>query len=221
MQSRGSDGTTGVLDLSRRGPAGPPPPRDGGDGWGGGDGPDPRPPEDPRAGNAEFGLRLVLVAISALFLVFLALQWQTRTRAGAWPPPGAPPPPGILWLSTLLLALSSTTLARASLHAQRRARPRAWLAWTLVLGIAFLASQVLVGLALASAGVVPSSGPYGASFFALIGLHTAHVLVGLGYLGHLTAARRPRADQVQLAGIYWHFMGLLWLAVFALLWWPA
>lgn len=221
MQSLGNGGTTEVLDLPRRGRAGPPPPRDGDDGWGGGDGPDPEPPEDPRADTAEFALRLVLVAVSALFLVFLAIQWQTRARAGAWPPPDAPPPPRILWLSTLLLALSSITLTRAALQVHRNARPRAWLAWTLALGTAFLASQVLAGARLVSAGVLPASGAYGASFFALLGLHAVHVVAGLAYLGHLTAARRPRVDQVRLAGVYWHFMGLLWLAVFALLWWPA
>ena len=111
MTSLGSDpGATGVLDRPRRRrssgypPAGNGGEDDGGDGWNGE--PDPSPDDSQGAHHAkgEFALRLAMVAISALFLVFLALLWNTRRQAQSWPPPGAPSPPAALWVSTLLLA---------------------------------------------------------------------------------------------------------------------
>jgi heme/copper-type cytochrome/quinol oxidase subunit 3 len=74
------------------------------------------------------------------------------------------------------------------------------------------------------AGVVPATSGYAAVFFAITGLHALHVLCGLGILGVL-ALRLGRgarsaasaARSVRLGALYWHFMGLLWLVLFALL----
>ena len=230
MTSSGSDrGTTGVLEPPQRSRgSGSPPTGGGGSGDGGGDGwkgePDPLPedqPQDEHHGAGEFALRLAMVAISALFLVFLALLWNTRRQAPSWPPPGAPPPPMALWVSTVFLAASSMSLTRASLIAGRRGGTgRSWLVTTLLLGLGFLAGQVWAISVWISAGVEPADGGYGALFYLLLGAHGAHVIVGLIDLARLSLRAKPNPARIRLSGTYWHFMGVLWACVFALLWWP-
>lgn len=220
---------TGLLDPPPRGSRRPTPPPgghddgDGGDddGGGGGGGGEPGPREEPDPGAAELAVRLVLVAVTALFLVLLAMLWRARGAAETWPPADLPPPPALLWASTALIALSSTALTRAAWHAGRRPKhARRWLGATLGLGVAFLACQGLAGARWIEAGVLPERGAYAASFYVLAGLHAAHVLGGLAYLAHLFRGRSARPAALRLAGTYWHFMGLVWVCVFALLWWP-
>lgn len=210
-------GGAGVLERPRRrrGAAPPPPPQppgDGdGDGWGG-DRPDPPPPPgEPgkEPGTARLGLRLALAWVGGLFLVLLALAARAR---GADAPPPVPPALGV---ATALLALSSACLALAARRADR-----AWLRASLLCGGGFVAGQGLAGLDLVRGGVLPSSGLAAASAYALIGLHLLHVLVGLAVLGRLVASPRPGTGAVRLAAAYWHFMGLVWVAALAVVWWP-
>lgn len=205
--------------------------RDGGDdddGHGGGGGPGGGPERPSLPGAAELALRLALVAIASLFLVFLALFVHVRATAVEWPPANSPPPPIGLWGSTFVLAVSSLCLARASLLARRGDRDalRRWLTASLLSGVGFLAVQAVVWSSLLADGLRPSTNGYGALFYAVTGLHGAHVGAGLAYLALLRrrASRRhaegPSADGVRLVGVYWHFMGVVWVAVLALLWMP-
>ncbi|MEE8469218.1 MAG: cytochrome c oxidase subunit 3 [Planctomycetota bacterium] len=206
----------------------------GGDG-GNGDGDGDRPPdaehEGPRRrapGAAELALRLALVAISSLFLIFTAVFVHLRHEAPQWPPPGMPGAPRGLVVSTVCLALSSTLLVRAALArgpGQRRTRAR-WLAGTLAAGLGFLTSQAVIWWRLLGSGLMPPSGRYAALFYALTGLHALHVLAGLAYITRLWARGRdpraagPTSNDMRLAGMYWHFMGLVWVVLLTLLWLP-
>ncbi|MCZ6598512.1 MAG: cytochrome c oxidase subunit 3 [Planctomycetota bacterium] len=200
----------------------------GGDDGGGGGGDDEEGakgenPERP-PGTAELGLSLIMVAIGTLFLIFLGAYVLMRKNATEWPPPGAPSPPNGLWYSTLILAACSATLGRALAAHRRHQRTllMSCLSWSLALGLAFLAVQIFLWRGLFAAGLQWANG-YGAIFYALTGLHAAHVLGGLLYLAKVFFVARADAKRsgpeiaLRLCTVYWHFMGVIWLAIFLLL----
>jgi len=61
---------------------------------------------------------------------------------------------------------------------------------------------------------------FGASFFTLTGLHMTHVTIGVVYLGVIAwgfAKRKFNADDVEVSGLYWHFVDLVWMFLFPLI----
>lgn len=168
--------------------------------------------------------------MSTLFGAFLIAYLILRRHAPSWPPPGAPVPPQGLWISTLVIAASSATFLRAA----RASGPHAigssaasevsrWLHATLGLGVAFLLVQAILWRDVFAQGRSTASDAYGTIFYSLTGLHAAHVIGGLVFLAR-TASRARRAPSaaktrvaVALCAIYWHFMGAVWLVLFAVL----
>jgi cytochrome c oxidase subunit III len=73
-------------------------------------------------------------------------------------------------------------------------------------------------------GVTPAHNPwnvplFGATFFGLTGLHMTHVIIGLIYLGIIAQAvirGKFKAEDVEVAGLYWHFVDLVWMFIFPL-----
>jgi cytochrome c oxidase subunit 3 len=215
-------GATLVSPARRRRRTEPPPPgppdRGGDDDGGGGD--EPVPPGGSFEGAPLFGLVLALTGIATLFAVFLAtwvfLRRQEPDTARA--SPLLPPRP--LLLSTALILASSVALELAR-RGGRSARARAhWLLASLALGVSFLVAQGILWRHFLRAGLFPSSGAYGATFFALTGLHAAHVIGGIAWL--LRVVLRARSERIVpaalgLCALYWHFIGVLWLVLFAAL----
>ncbi len=199
------------------------PPRDG-DGDGDGDGNDGEgfSPRGGPGGLGPFALGLALVGITTLFLVLIAVWLLLRRPAPDW---RAAQAPHALWISTACLAASSFAIELAARRARRgRARQpaaRRWLGGGLLLGLAFLVAQAQLWVTLWRAGFVPASGGYAAVFFALTGLHALHVLAGLAFLGFLVRrlGHDVHASGVRLGAVYWHYMGVIWGVLFALLYW--
>lgn len=203
-------------------PPGAPPPDDGG--GGDGDGEDGMP-----MGGAEgvgpFALGLALTGITTLFAVLIAVWLFLRRPAPDWRAADAAGAPDALWISTACLLASSLAVELAARRGRRgeaqRGAARQWLLVSLVLGAAFLAAQVQLWVALWRTGLVPAASGYAAVFFALTGLHALHVLGGLGFLGILARRlRRPARTlpaSVRLGAVYWHYMGVIWLVLFTLL----
>ncbi len=208
-------------------PAPPEPPGDSGGGWGGGRDEGGHEGDEgrgffagPPPGARHFALVLALAGIGTLFGVFLAAWLFLRRREPDVLRASPLVPPNALWVSTLVLAASSATIARAALALGRPRIVSRWLLVSLLLGLGFLCAQAWMWWMLIRQGVVPATGAYGAIFFALTGLHGLHVLGGLGCMA-FAASRALRAhleaDTVRLCAVYWHFMGLLWIAIFAVL----
>jgi cytochrome c oxidase subunit 3 len=169
----------------------------------------------------------MLVALASIVMLFTALSSAYIVRAASssdWQPLQLP---RILFLSTALILASSGTLEAARRKLRNAATYKTWLLLTLVLGIAFLVSQLFAWRQLVRQGVYVASNPHSSFFYLLTALHGAHLLGGLAVLGYLAlrsrAARddpaavnkaRAKADAVSL---YWHFMDFLWLYLFVLL----
>jgi cytochrome c oxidase subunit 3 len=86
-----------------------------------------------------------------------------------------------------------------------------------VMGVAFLGSQVTAWLELIDRGAFLQQNPYSGFFYLFTALHAGHLLGGLGGLAFVTASRHRRREIVDAAAFYWHFLGLLWIALFFVL----
>lgn len=191
--------------------------RGGGDG---GRGPGPFPPgTGPHAQAARILIWLLVAAIAMLFVGFTS-AYLVRRQQPDW---GTVPLPGLLWVNTALLLLSSGTVewARRMAHRGQRERAVQGLAWTLALSVAFVAGQLLAWGQLAAAGVFMRTNPHSGFFYLLSGAHALHVLGGVAVLLYaLVRIRRGSAGvalTADLAAVYWHFVDGLWIYLFALL----
>jgi cytochrome c oxidase subunit III len=231
--------------LGGRGPTMVPPPRDGG--WGGGRPDDHRD----RLRRYRIGMFFALTAVVMLFVSFTS-AYIVRQGVGTWSdasaryvtdwqPISLPP---ILWINTVILLLSSFTLAmtQRTLSRKLKAAPRGgaltmpepmlivdgqrsipWLGITVVLGAGFLVGQLLAWEQLRRLGIFVSTNPSSSFFYVLTGTHGIHLLGGvlaLGYAGMTSLLRKPLATRflvVDVTALYWHFMDFLWIYIFALL----
>jgi cytochrome c oxidase subunit 3 len=172
-------------------------------------------------------MAVFLASLGMIFLATLAGYAYVRLAAPEWPPAGAPPLPASLWLSTALLVLSSGTIHAtvAGARAGAQGRVRAGLLATLVLGLAFLGSQALCWQALAARMPPTTATQYSFTFYMLTALHAVHVLGGLGPLLVATArgwlGRYGQAPEehtgLTLVAMYWHFLDVVWVALFGVL----
>ena len=128
--------------------------------------------------------------------------------------------------STFVLLMSSLTMVLAVYGAQhgRVVMMRTMLLATIVLGIAFLGFQTYEFRSFGAEGLVPSTNQFGATFFVLTGFHGTHVGVGILYLTSLllasfrrTGLGRERALHVDIAGLYWHFVDIVWIVIFTII----
>src|SRR5438093_1622108 len=127
-------------------------------------------------------------------------------------------------VSTFALLMSSLlmVLALAAVERDDRRHARLWLFGTAFFGLIFLAFQAWEFTQFVREGLTPQQNLFGSTFFVLTGFHGAHVTVGVVWLlslwlldlrGRLRAAD---AVKVEVAGLYWHFVDVVWIAIFTL-----
>jgi len=167
------------------------------------------------------GLLLFLAVISSFFLLFM-ISYYTRSRFADWE---VLRDPRILWFNTGVLVLASIVMQLASNAAVRNAlgRMRNYLLAGGLLTLIFVGGQWVAWQQLLSAGFYARSNPANAFFYLFTGLHALHLLGGIWFLG-LAALRLGRPEQaekvrqrVMLCATYWHYLLLVWLALFTLL----
>ena len=127
-------------------------------------------------------------------------------------------------ISAFVLLMSSVTMVLALAAIQRgdQYRLRVWLFTTALLGALFVSGQAYEFTEFNKQGLDLSTNLFGTTFFVLTGFHGAHVTVGILILLSLwVMAMRGRLTQaeslhVELAGLYWHFVDIVWIAIFTL-----
>jgi cytochrome c oxidase subunit 3/cytochrome o ubiquinol oxidase subunit 3 len=125
-------------------------------------------------------------------------------------------------VSSFVLLASSLTmvLALAALQRGEVGRSRVWLLATALLGMTFVGGQVYEFTTFVDEGLTLTSNVFGTSFYVLTGFHGTHVTVGilmLLTLLSLSLAGRlgpDRAEAVELVGLYWHFVDIVWIVIF-------
>jgi cytochrome c oxidase subunit III len=168
------------------------------------------------------GLWMGLAAIVMLFAAFSSALVVRKGMSTDWVSTALPP---VIYLNTFILLFSSLTLeiSRRSLKAGLGMRFERWLYATVVLGVAFVACQLLAWHQLAWRGVYLATNPSSSFFYLLTAAHGVHLLGGIVALFYLAfRARRivaapARPVSVDLTAIYWHFMDGLWVYILLLL----
>ncbi len=128
-------------------------------------------------------------------------------------------------VSSFVLLMSSVTMVLALSAIQRGdgKRLRVWLTTTALLGASFIAGQVYEFTAFVREGLNLSTNVFGSSFFVLTGFHGVHVTLGIIMLLSLVtlSARgrleQDRAETVEIAGLYWHFVDVVWIVIFTVI----
>jgi cytochrome c oxidase subunit 3 len=183
----------------------------------------PEAHESSRIDRTTLGILLFIVTEAMLFGAFFASYFFLRivSNEGPWPPEGFELPVAVAGVNTAILVSSSFTIHWA-LEGVRRGNRRAMqmgLALTFLLGATFLFIQINEYIHIGFSG---RDGAFGSIFYGLTGLHGAHVFVGLTLLafanirawrGHFGPAAKDHLG-VELPGIYWHFVDVMWIIVF-------
>jgi cytochrome c oxidase subunit 3/cytochrome o ubiquinol oxidase subunit 3 len=126
-------------------------------------------------------------------------------------------------VSSFVLLMSSLTmvLAHSALTRNDHQRTRIWLMSTALLGATFISGQVYEFTAFYREGLGYTTNIFSSAFFTLTGFHGVHVTVGIVMLlsmyvhsvrGRLTAAN---AERLEIIGLYWHFVDVVWVVIFA------
>lgn len=181
-----------------------------------------------RLSAGRFGMWLFLLTLAVVFVATIIGYLAVRIspiNASTWPPASMPPLPGVLFWSTGALLVSSWTMHRGVRACERgEASQGRWMLATLVLGIVFLALQIIAWREAIADNMRIADHLYAWTFFVLTGLHGAHVVGGLIPLGVVTAkALRgrygpDRASGAIYCGMYWHFLDAVWIVLYATLW---
>lgn len=127
-------------------------------------------------------------------------------------------------VSSFVLLMSSLTmvLAVSSAQAKDMQRTKLWLTVTALLGATFVGGQVFEFTEFYRKGLGFTTSLFGSSFYTLTGFHGVHVTVGIimlmALVGMLKANRVPgdKSEVVELVGLYWHFVDVVWILIFTL-----
>ena len=166
------------------------------------------------------GMLLFIASEIMLFGAFFTAYFFVRVVNGTdWPTEGLHLPVFVAGVNTCILVTSSFTVhwALQSIKRGHRAGFLAGMVLTFLMGLAFLLTQVIEYL---NVGFNTGDGAFASVFFGLTGLHGAHVAVGLslllmviirGFRGHYSPEHH---HGVELPGIYWHFVDVMWIVVY-------
>ncbi len=156
--------------------------------------------------------------------------WPIPSEVFALTIAGESVPLVLIAIMTFILITSSGTMAMAVNYAYRgrRAPTAALMLATALLGASFVGMQAFEWTKLIEEGVRPWGNPmgaaqFGSSFFMITGFHGLHVSIGVLYLlivaARVATGRYERSGNyqiVEIAGLYWHFVDLVWVFIFAL-----
>ena len=189
-------------------------------------------------GHRKLGMWLFIVSDSLTFSALL-IGYSYLRASNVWPTP-FPFFPSIVFSSVMTFCLLSSSLTMVfGVSASSRgdkARARKWILATMFFGAAFVVLHLIEWRHLIGEGLRPFTLPthwvqvftttegvlpsplFGATFFTITGLHMFHVATGILYLS-VVAIRAPKLkhEDIEISGLYWHFVDLVWMFVFPLI----
>jgi cytochrome c oxidase subunit 3 len=189
-----------------------------------------------RVSHRKLGMWLFIMSDSLTFGALLITYSYARVASVNWPTPFSFYP-SIVFSSVMTLVLLSSSLTMVfAVSASKRGKKgaaRKWIMFTMLFGLTFVVLHLFEWKHLIDEGLAPFELPkewlepkawpgasplFGSTFFGITGLHMFHVLTGVIYLGVIAARIRKFKDEdVEVAGLYWHFVDLVWMFVFPLI----
>ncbi len=173
----------------------------------------------------KLGMWVFLVSEIMFFTGLIGSYIVLRLGSAGWPIPGETLNTGLLAVNTLVLITSSLTMALALNAAQQgqRVSLKRFLLATALLGLTFLGIKGYDYLHMWHRGFAISSSLFGSCYYLLTGFHALHVFSGvIVILVLFKAAGSPALSQttvgrVEYSGLYWHFIDIVWVILFAIL----
>ena len=170
-------------------------------------------------------MTILLVSFSMLFGTLVLGYSVYRARAAVWPPMGMTLP-GLLapTLSTVFIGLSSLTyfLMEAGLDKKAPKKLYFWLTEIFIIGFAL--GQLNLWGELSKNGINADSGIFGSMLYGFTWIHAAHILIGFilvssvyKLIGKDSGHTIKEVLRVKNIGLFWHFLGLMWLVLYLLL----
>ena len=178
-------------------------------------------------GHKKLGMWLFILSDSVTFSALLIAYSYVRVASPKWPTPfHLWPSLTMATIMTVLLLSSSLTMVMAvgaSGRGDRKAAVR-YIWFTILGGLGFVVLHLNEWRGLIREGVRLWDNPwgvplFGGTFFTLTGLHMAHVISGVVYLAVVAMGvgrGRYSHDHVEVSGLYWHFVDLVWMFIFPL-----
>ena len=177
-----------------------------------------------RAHPVVLGTVIFIASETMFFAALFATYYNLKARSAQWPPATVHLDAIGPAIGTACLLLSSAAAA-AALAALRRGRTKAaqlWVYAAILGGFAYLADAIY-GYASLRFGM--SSGAYGSIYVTLTGFHFLHVAVGviallaLAFGIHSPAFRADRNEGAEAISYYWHFVTVMWIGIYATVYW--
>ena len=170
---------------------------------------------------AKVGLIAFIAVVTSLFALFLS-AYLMRMKLPDWSPLTEP---NLLWLNTGVLVLASVAfqLTRGAAKRNQLLTVKTGLVAGGTCTILFLLGQLVAWQQLQAGGYFLTSNPANSFFYLLTALHGLHLLGGMWVWGRTTTRVLTGADaesvrlSVELCTVYWHYLLLVWIVMFALL----
>jgi len=185
------------------------------------------PINDPfgKASNGKLGMWLLIIVDGLSFAGLLIAGASLRASASSWPVAGEILDIPLTAFNTFLLICTSFTMVMALSSIQKgdQGGLKKYLAYTMAGGLLFLGIQAWEYYHFIHNGFLINSSMYASIFYVTTGFHGLHVLSGVIYIGCiLWAASKGRYsandwDHVEILGLFWHFVDLVWILVFTII----
>ena len=174
--------------------------------------------------NVKLGMWAFLGSECLLFGGLISTYMLYRGRVAGGPRPSQVFDIPFTSVSSFVLLMSSLTmvLAVSAAHKDDDRKTNLWLTVTALLGATFVGGQVYEFTAFYKEGLGFSTSLFGSSFYTLTGFHGVHVTVGIimlmSLVGILKRSSVPgkKAEVVEMIGLYWHFVDIVWIIIFTL-----
>ena len=177
--------------------------------------------------NPKLGIWLFLASEVMLFGSLFSSYALLRSGAPSWPDQSAVLSVPLATLNTVILISSSVTmvLSWVALRSSDLARFRRYMGLTILCGFGFMVVKAIEYGDKFSHGLYPSTDNFLGLYFTMTGVHALHVLAGLVVNAYLLGpgarmwAGEPErfTNRIEIAGIYWHFVDVVWIFLFPVL----
>lgn len=170
-----------------------------------------------------WGMLLFIATEATLFLIlFFSYYYLAHVSRGPWPPEPPKLMLALIMLGVLLISSGVLHWGELAEKAGRKAAAKLAIAATVILGLGFLTLQVFEYREHLKT-LKPTTDAYGSIFYTITSFHAAHLILGLLMLCYVFVLpeigpnRKPPHRALHNAGLYWHFVDLIWLIVVLLL----